>query len=266
MPDDINESELFDEDEEYNFEDLFADDENSEKSSKDDEYRKLVEQAKKEAEEMVVEALVKGDTNSPIYKGLQKHLNARDKKIRELESALANAIQELQSKQMAASNEIEFLSKILPEMIDEKDREIFNNRRTTFMTEKKASALEEILKNRNQPPVYRQETEDDDFQEKVAEYIKMAEDQLREIAEISGVDPDDKRLNYGNKEEPLVRRLSAFKESISVIKKEDSEINSVREKKKVMTRTRGDSANPNISYGDELISRGMKQILERMRN
>lgn len=259
MPrDGIDEDDLFDEDD---FEDEFDDGENEKETELDDRYKKLVEQAKKEAEEAVVEALVKGDTNTPIYKGLQRHLNARDRRIQDLENALADAI----NRQRSSANELEFLSTILPELIDPKDREVFNNRKTNFMTEKRANALEELLKNRTTPPPPNQyRNDDDDFQQKVAEYRKMAEDQLKEIAEISGVDPEDKRLNYGDPEESLVQRLAAFKESISKIKKEDDEINSVRKKKQAITRTRGESSPDRTSYGDEIISRGLAQILKRM--
>lgn len=253
------------------FEDMFSiDDENESRSSNQSKSRdEMLKELIAEAEQAVVEALASENTDSGVYKGLQRHLNKRDQKIAQLEQYIATLEQERQKNQEQFS-ELEFLKNVIPKMLDPTDREVFNKERDQFLADSKNTKLEETLQalmNQQRAMQYvpqQQGSEDED--PRLTEYRKQATAELQGIAELLGVDPSDKRVDLGNDKDPLATRIAKLRESASKIKKEDGDISSVRKKKVVDTNTRnnvGTGKQP-VPRGQELVRRGMAQLLERM--
>jgi hypothetical protein len=265
MPDGINEDidlDLFDE------EDFDIDDENESGQATKDPYEELVARAKREAEEAVVAALTSEDTNSGVYKGLQKVLSKRDRELEDLKrvnSELVRFVQESHNNNANTSTEVEFIKNILPQMLDDESRQIFNNKRESFIQNRRSAQLEEQLR-RNQMQQMAQQYQPVNTDNTIAEYKKQALNQMKEFVELYGLDPTDKRLDFGDEEsENLTIRLGKLKESMTKIKKEDEDISSVRRKPRPTTKTRGESSEDSVSYGQDLVKRGMAQMLQKMR-
>lgn len=264
MPDGINEDTDLDFDDIFGEEGFGNDDENEEDAyQEDNQFKDIFERAKKEAEEAVVAALVNEDTNSGVYKGLQKVLSKRDRELNDLKKAnqeLSRFIQEYVSSNANHSTEVEFIKQILPEMLDDDSKKIYSDKREQFVQSKRLQQLEEQQRRQQMP---RQQPEQSNGEDPFAAYKKMAADQMRSIAEVAGIDPDDKRLDFGDEEtENLATRLGKLKESLARIKKEDEDLSSVRRKPRPETRTRNESFNGDTAYGQDIIRRGLKDMLE----
>lgn len=258
MPTGIGERDMFDDDEN---EDMFTDDENeSGNSEQDTKLQKLIA----EAEKAIADSLATENPNSGIYKGLQRHLNKRDQKIAQLEAYIA----QLETGSKGDSKEVEFLKTIIPQMLDPKDREVFNREREQFFEKSKNTDLESMVQtllNQQRGAQYVQQNSGEE-DPRLVEYRRQATQELNSLAEVMGIDPKDNRLDFGNEADPLATRISKLRESASKIKKDDENISSVRRKKRVDTNVRDDngSGKKTVLSGRPLIQRGLAQAIARM--
>jgi hypothetical protein len=270
------EEDVFEED----WDDDFSNDEELDDNSDDAEFdytslstseRKRYDKMKAEIENSLVETIAKGETDTPIYKGLQKVLAKRDRQLAETQQAL----QGLMSKAGMVdetNSDVGFLANIFKEMLDEDGRKVFDERLNQYATQKRAArneqTLQTLLKQQNgqeqQIPMYGRNEEDD----KITEYKRQATKRLQEFAKRMGADPTEGKLDFGDEDEPLLVRMDKLSASIERVNAQaDEDTDKVRRKgPRPDTRTRRDPGGKDvedISYN--ILERGSQEMISRMR-
>jgi len=262
----MDDTELNDEFEDES-EDADEDDEGTDDGQYDEIRQKVVDE--------VVEELAKGDTNSPIFKGLQKVISRKDKEILEHKQALimlGQAIQSGRYQGSEVSQRLEFLEGFLEKMLDDDGKQVYKSERDRKAAELKQKQQEEvinqILKNQTrgqwQPTYEADDQENDEF----AGYRREALDRLKEFVKMSGIDPNHKELDYGDEQDSLLERMNALSESIKKVREtaDDEEIQSVRRKKKLpSTRTNGERKRGQSYSARDILDEGALQLIKQMR-
>lgn len=274
-----------DEDEfDLDWEDDFEDDEelDGDENDNDEEFdynsltsaeKRRYDKMKETIEASVVDALAKGDQSSPIYKGMQKVVNRKDQELAQYRQALAGVIQEVQT-QKEQGGEIEFLKEIVRDMLDDESKKQFEDRFERFNEKRKGTKTEQMLsallqqqqqKEQNYP-AYGQEEEDP----QIIQYRKEATKKLQSFAKKMGVDPEKDGLDFGDESEALLTRMDKLAASIERVsaERDERDVASVRRRgNQPSTRTRNDSAigNAGPMYGEALLEKGTRAMLEKMR-
>lgn len=260
--DETEEFELDDED------DFFSDDDELDNYEAPEQFDPV--KVRKEIEESIIEQLAKGDQSSPIYTGLQKVISKKDKELLETRTTLAGVIEyvrNLAGNQANANTYVEFMREQFPNMLNEEDRKIYEDRLNRHVDKAKATYLEQqvqqMSRNQGQQQYPQQESQGDD---KIQQYRKEATEKLKEFAKNMGVDPDDPNLNYGNEEEPLLVRMNAFSQSIGVAKEKavDKGLDSVRRREKRPLAGAGSGTTGGRNGGDLLKNAALK-MADQMR-
>ena len=264
--DDFEDDEELDNDENDNNEEF---DYNSLTSAEKRRYDKM----KETIETSVVEALSKGDQDSPIYKGMQKVVSRKDQELAQYRQALAGVIQEVQN-QREQGGELEFLKDIVRDMLDDESKKQFEDRFERFNEKRKGTKTEQLLGQLLQQqqqkeqtyPAYGQ-TEDDP---QIVQYRKEATKKLQSFAKKMGVDPEKDGLDFGDESEALLTRMDKLAASIERVsaERDERDVASVRRRgSQPITRTRNDSAiaNSGSVYGEALLEKGSRAMLEKMR-
>ena len=268
------------EDDNDDFEDFFSDDE--ELDGEDEEVlspEELRKQLRKEVEDAIVDELAKGDTNSRVYKGLQKVVNEKDTKAKRLEAelletrnALAGLIQRVNGDRDAGQTE--FLTEVIKELLDDDSKKMFNDKLERFNASKKQKATENMLESllsreqqqRFNVPMYGRDQEAEDAQ--IAQYRKDATVKLKIMAKKMGVDPDSEDLDYGDEDEALLVRIDKLQASVEKASPSQDEKDLADVKRRTTapnTRTRQESSGGARSAGARLLERGSQKMIEQMR-
>lgn len=233
------ESDEFDDefDDEYDEE---LDDENGETDDEeeilnDPRMKKLYETIKAEAEKAVVEELVKEDTNSPFYKGMQKAMSKKDQELKETRMALSSLAQQINTQGGASGEQtatLEVLTEALKELLDDDGKAVLASRLNQKKESNKMSQLEQQIANLTRFAQQGQQRDEDPEEEKIREYRKQATTKLKAMAKRMGVDPDDKALDYGDEEkDSLFDRMDKLERSIEKAgSSDDDEIRKARRK------------------------------------
>lgn len=265
------------------FEDDFANDQELYSEDDDIEFdvknlgsreRKKYEKMREDIENSVVNALAEGDPDGKFYKGLQRVLAKRDRELSETRSALASLLQRFGIVEDNAQD-LEFMKNIVKDMLDEDSRPVMEERYKSFKTQKQQEAWMNQIQWQQQQAQQAQQmgyqrygTEDDD--EQIRQYRKQATEKLKAFARKAGIDPNDKELDYGTEDEPLLARMDKLANSIEKISQgDDEDIEDVRQRTpRAKTRTNNDTklGGENNEYGRDLLSRGSAQMLNKMRN
>lgn len=233
--------------------------------------KKRYDKLRKQIEDSVVETLAKGDTDSPIYKGLQRVVSKKDREIEQQRQALAAVIQEL-NLQKDRTDEVSFLKDIVKDMLDDDSKKAFDERFGKFQNEKKMSQQEQLLRALLQQgqqqtyPAYGNTYEEDPGLQQLR---KQATEKLKSFAKRMGADPEKDPVDLGDESEPLVVRMDKLQASIERIlaEKDEREVDSVRRRgPQPNTRTRNSPKIPGeSSLGEDLLSRGTEALLRKMR-
>lgn len=248
-----------DDEEEFDYESL-----NAREKKRYDKIRETVENS-------VVEALAKGDTNSPVYKGMQRVVNQKDRELLQYRQALAGVIQEVQA-QKETGGDVEFLKEIVKDMLDDDSKRVFDEKFERFSEKQKGTKTEQMLaallqQREQQPyPMYGQEQEDP----QITQLRKEATQRLKGFAKKMGVDPEKETLDFGDENEPLITRMDKLAASIERVTsdRDERDIDSVRRRgNQPNTRTRNDSAVRDVdSYsGRDVLERANLALLQKMR-
>lgn len=267
--------ELYNEDEDYDWdeddEEEFEDDEETDEDEddsddevdeddEDDSEEDLVERVKKATVQEIVNAIASGDSDNEVYKGLQRVIDRKDKEIARLEQALSN---KFEHDDEAAEERDEVLQFLLQEFI-----ELSGDEAETKLGKLKTSLQDKRIKRlqqRNNRPQQQQQTANTDEDDNIRIYKEQAERALREYAEDMGVDPSDKRLDYGAFEDGVIGRMNKLKASIKKIT-EEKEVTTRPKKKKIATRTAGGSL-PNKATGgnrgNSRFDKGVSDLFDR---
>lgn len=273
-----NESEDFEYDEDYfgNDEELDdGDDEEFDVTKLSKSERKRFEKLKSEVEESVVKAIAAGDTNSEVYKGIQRVLARRDRELAETRMALASVIKEVQGVSDIGDN-LEFVQNIMKDMLDDDSKKVYDERYSKHKSEKEnrqqRALLESLLSGQGQPNFnpqyipYGNIPQEEDPQ--IREYRKQATTKLKAFAKKMGVDPDNDDLDFGSEDDALLVRMDKLAASIERAKaQDDDEIDRVRSRggSRPQTRTRNEPANPGRDIATDILSRGSARMIEQMR-
>lgn len=256
--DDIDDEELNDDDDEFDYESLSA----SEKKR----YNKI----KQQVEDSVVKALSEGDTESPVYKGMQKVVARKDRELQQYQQALAGVIQQVQQ-QGERGEEVEFLREIVKDMLDDDSRKVFEDKFERFNEKRKGSKQEQLLQallnqqGQQQIPAYGRNEEDP----QITQYRKEATNKLKAFAKRMGADPEKDNLDFGDEDEALLVRMDKLAASIERVtsEREERELSGVRRRgNQPNTRTRNDqgSRDSEFEYGRSILEKGSNALLKKM--
>lgn len=234
----------------------------------DDDFKARV---RAEIEEEVINALAEERTDSPFYKGMQKTLSKRDRQLQEAEQRRALLETELQATKDQTSG--------LAEAVQYLSEKFFNNlpedERNAVVAELQSKRLERMEKqlaqrqsNPSPAPAPVTPEPDDDFEAVLRREVEEAVTSMRETAKEFGLDPNDKRLDYGKDDEKFAVRFRKLNASIRAAIKADEEaaVDEVRPKAPTTpTRTGTQGTAPDDTYGHSLLRRGADKLLADMR-
>lgn len=220
---DIFDDEQWDEDEDDWDEDADEETEEDEddEDSEEDEYADVVERAKTEAIEEIVNAIASGDQTNKVYTGLQRVINRKDKEIDELKKALDTVVTKLDTDDEDRGNQGEVLKFLLEQFVEIVGEDEAKGKLNALQTGLQSKRIEKLEKQQSNPRPQRQQPSQDE-DEQLKEYKRVSMETLQEYAEDMGVDPEDKKLDYGAFEDGIANRMKKLKASIQEIKKEKS--------------------------------------------
>jgi hypothetical protein len=236
--------------------------------------KKRYDKMRKSIEDSLVDELSKGDTNSPVYKGMQRVVSQKDRELQQYRQALAGVIQQVQA-QEEKGGDVDFLKEIVKDMLDDDSKRVFDEKFERFTEKRKGTKTEQMLAallqqqqgQQQQYPMYGQEQEDP----QIAQYRKEATKRLQAFAKKMGVDPEKDGLDFGDENDALLVRMDKLAASIERVSKEkdEQEIQGVRRRgTQPNTRTRGEPAVKDV--GDDSVSnileRGSMALLQKMRS
>lgn len=230
---------------------------------------------RQQLEEEVINALVEERTDSPFYKGMQKALSKRDRQLQEVTQARERAeaaLAELRAQQESLNEGMKFLSeKLFGSMSEEQRAEIVQElqvRRLDKIEKDNQSLRERLNKPAAAPaPVTSESDGDEEFEALMKREVEEAVASMRDTAKEFGLDPADKRLDYGKDDEKFAVRFKKLNASIAAAIKanEEAEVDSVRPKAPITPTRSGEGRAPDDSEGRTLLRRGSDKLLEEMR-
>jgi hypothetical protein len=233
--------------------------------------KKRYDKMRKAIEDSVVDTLSKGDTNSEVYKGMQRVVAKRDQELQQYRQALAGVIQQVQS-QTEKGGEVDFLKEVVMDMLDDDSKKEFETRFERFNEKRNGTRTEQMLQallqqqGQQQYPAYGQ-TEDDP---QIVQYRKEATKKLEAFARKMGVDPEKDGLDFGDESEALLSRMDKLAASIdrATRERDEKDTASVRRRgTQPNTRTRNESAfrDSDSNYGTDVLERASNALLAKMR-
>jgi hypothetical protein len=259
-------------------EDDYDDDEQEDEQEDDDEEldprtQKAFNAYREEWEKKVIDQLSSGDTNSPIYKGMQKVVSKKDQELRDARSALTSLAQEIDKVNSINETNVEATKvafEVLNDLLDDDGKAALANRLQQRGNELKSKQLEkrvEALGNQRQQQGQgaQQQGDEDAFKE----YRKKATQTLKNLAKRAGVDPESRDLEYGDEQEPLVDRMEKFEKSLdkALEKGQDENIRKVRQKITPPRTRNGTEGGPQrrAQTGNDLMSAAAADLVAQMR-
>lgn len=281
------EDENFDDEEfEYYEDDETEDDDNEDDILDNPVYKKLYSKAKEDAEKAVIEAISSEDTNTPVYKGLQKVVSKKDaeiaqhkRELAELRQALGEVVTHINTtntKSATSSKQQEALVGIIEDMLEDEDsKKVFRSRMQQVNKESEMDDLKQQIANlskliANQGQRVNAPTQQvDDEPEEYKIYRQQFQEQLEGFAEEAGIDPKDKRLNYGDPKLSFLERAVELRKSIKEIKSSGDDETISRARRKVAPpktlNERGTGAGSGEDTGRSLLERGALEMTKKMR-
>lgn len=235
--------------------------------------KKRYDKIRKQVEDSVIDTLAKGDTNSPIYKGMQRVVSQKDRELQQYRQALAGVMQQVQM-QEERGGDVEFLKEIVKDMLDDDSRKVFEDKFERFNEKRKGTKTEQMLatllqqqQGQQQPyPMYGQEEEDP----QITKYRKEATQRLMAFAKKMGADPERDDLDFGDENEALLVRMDKLAASVerSIANRDERDVDSVRRRgSQPNTRTRNGAAFKDVDpeYGRDILERGTNALIQKMR-
>lgn len=241
----------------------------------------IADRVRAEIEEQVVQAIINEDTNSGVYKGMQRvvsrHANENQRLARELEAANLRAYQQQQElAQMRSQVEelnpaIAFLGQTLMENLPDETRAAAVGKLQQISAERNTKAMQAQIAQLQQqairPVVVAPQPQVDDsaLEEELNRRIAQHVQALQKTAADVGLDPADKRLDYGSDDDfPAVRAQKLTASIAKVLKETNGELDSLKTGNREATRTSGGGLiSPDT--GTSLLQRGAQKRLEMMR-
>lgn len=224
------------------------------------ELAKRFEATRREAEQAVIQELASGNADSPVYKGLQRVISKKDQEIYELRDAV-NKLYDMAQQSGAG---VGFLASQFQDILDEDGKKIFEQRRQEYAGRIRLSQLEQQQRAAMAAPPP-EPVLDEQTKAQINEYRNQATEQLKKMARAAGVDPDDKRLDYGSTEESLLERMGKFNASVEQIRG-GPEVQQAR--RRPSTIPTGGNPGPRElgePEGRDLLYRASQEMIKKMR-
>lgn len=221
--------------------------------------------AKREKE--LADAIARGDTKNGVYKGLQRHLSARERENQALQAQLRQALAQLEEYRSyidELSEGLTWASNTMLSALPDDDRQSA----LLDLQARKAKLAERQLELRRQAMA---SAAAQPSGTEVPEYVRVGRQKFiemsRDMAKRFGVDPDDSRLDYGDDEDPFITRYEKFHKSLQELIAEGAErrVAGVRQRvQPVGTRTGGGGG---VSSGPRRLSleEASRQVLSEIR-
>lgn len=238
----------------------------------DPKLKAKLEEMLAEREAALAKSIEDGDQNNGVYKGLQRSMAAKDRKIADLEAQVTKAaqvIEEFASRFNAAVDDQEGLKEILLSALDEDDRKVATGKLEERNLNRSRKQLEEAQQRAQQRTQTQASSSDEEqvqalIRERTAQFIAGRKASAKRF----GVDPDDKRLDYGSDGEGLIERMEKFDASLAKAIDEDraneEAVNRVRPKTNTpATRSSGGGNAPASSTGASRLERGADEALRK---
>lgn len=227
--------------------------------------RKLLEKRERE----LADAIARGDTKNGVYKGLQRHLSAREKKIASLEAQLAQAMAQLEQYQALAEELTEGLNWASNTMLESLPDDI----RQTAMADlqaRRAKLAEGRLARKLQASTFAPPAQagTGDVPDYVREGRKRFLEMSRNLAKRFGVDPDDPRLDYGDDDDSFVVRYEKFNQSLQeLLGADDMEqrVANVRQRTQPVLTRSGSGGGASVGPRRMSLEEATRQVLHELR-
>lgn len=217
----------------------------------------------------IVKEIAEGSTDSPIHKGLQRHISARDKTIADQTKAMAAMAAELlrlKGQVDGVSEGVEWTGQKLIENLDPEVQDKLKGELSERVRSREVKELKEQLQGIQNAG--RQGVIDDPQQAAIQQALdrrKAFIEENQRLAKAMGVDAT--KLDYGSDEDGVVEMQKKFSESLmkAIGKKSDRELDGVTRKRSVpATRTSGGgSAGWSGKSAAELLELGASQRMPR---
>lgn len=239
---------------------------------------------REEIEQDIIASLVDEDTESPIYKGMQRVVAGKDRELAETRREVAalkasgdTGMTQLQGQGDALEEEVNFLREKLVDALPEEEREKVRQDLLSRRMQRIEAENKELRESRNAPAPqpgdgrgYEPPQGPSALETQLLDMQKEATKDLRSIAKDWGIDPDHELLEYGDETNLQVGTLQRSKGFMSSLKKaqtaESTGADGVRPKgEQTKTRTSGGGSVPAVRpRGETLLGAASAEYFEKM--
>lgn len=258
----------FELDEDLELDETSDDDEGGEEEV--DEVERRVNERLARAQAELAEAIARGDVNNEVYKGLQRHLNQRDRKLAEAEQVLAdyaNRLREYEDRFGDFEDVATWQAETLLDALPETDRVSAESKLTQRRLQRQQQREHQRAQGVSQS--YQAQQQAEAMQRMWEERSAQFNDGLKQIAKAAGVEPDG--LDYGDPNEEFITRQAKFHTSLSkaIEAKQkaalEDDVDSVRRKRKPVATRSGGGASLSASSGKSRFEAGADALLAEIR-
>jgi hypothetical protein len=226
-----------------------------------------------ERETALAKSIEEGDQNNGVYKGLQRSMASKDRKIQELEATVTRAsqvIEEIAGRIDGQGDISEWLKETVLDALGEDDRKIADGKLQERTLNRSRAQLDAAKARAQAPQSQAAPGDDEQFQALIRERMAQFVTGRESTAKLFGVDPKDARLDYGKDDEGLIERTAKFDASLAKLLKEDQDgeetVNRVRPKtNRPATRSSGGGNAPASSSGASRLEQGADEYLRKIR-
>lgn len=168
----------------------------------------------------MLEKALSGDADTPLYKGMQRHLAQRERLINEQQTVVEQVVsknKELEDTLSQMTQSMEILTKLTLSNLppDEQATAVTEFQNAYIESLKRQNqSLKDGGKSQQQAQSQTAPEGEVDFNALVQEHLTKFKNGRRNRAEKAGLDPDDETLDYGKDDEPMADRLEKFEESL----------------------------------------------------
>ena len=231
----------------------------------------LRQRIRKELEYELVQQLLEERTDNGVYKGIQRVASKKDREngsLRQENVQLSGELQELKRQFSEAMEMYNYTSGVLYNNLPDSERQRVSNEIAAINARKMQVQMED-MRRRLAAGQQVQQPERDEFQDALNSARAEADEALRETVSQFGLDPNDKNLDFGDRDEAFATRLKKLNKSLVVRRKQlDAEDKEAVKPKVPVTPTRtgsGSGAGLPDPTGRTTLQRGSAAVLERVR-
>lgn len=244
----------------------------------------LVEAIRKDIEKDVVAALVDEDTDSPIYKGMQRVVSERDRdlasarqEIAALKTSSDSSLTQLGAAGSALEDEVSFLSEKLVSALPDEEREQVQRELSDRRMQRIEAENKKLRDRLDAPPPtgpaggYESPQGPSELETQLLGMQKDVTKDLRGMAKEFGIDPDNELLDYGDETNLQVGSIQRNKQFAASLRKaqlaDSTGADDIRPNgKQPKTRASSGGSAPAVRpAGETLLATASAEHMDRMR-